>query len=187
MKGFKRLDTIQVAGGVFPSSCSFENWYLTFLSQYHPWSCRHLMMFLVSWMFSDSWNSVKGCKRDGNIFFQRVEVHCLPSSKILFCKNSEQLAEVNVLHLTLKICRWLYPNPWLALHNISIQDYLWPVGGARTYPVSTPPLADSHSLRTSATTCLLLQTMTWQQVAYNRLYCIYYPERCGKFSEFMAN
>lgn len=24
--------------------------------------------------------------------------------------------------------------------------------------------------------------MTWQHVAYNRLICIYYPERCGKFS-----
>lgn len=47
-------------------------------------------------------------------FFQRVEVHCLPSSKILFGKNSEQLAEVKLLNLTLKICRWLYISQSLA-------------------------------------------------------------------------
>ena len=75
-------------------------------------------------------------------------MHWLRSSKILFSKNSEQLAKVAV-KLSLKICRWLYiPIHWLVLHNVSSKDNLWPVGGARTCP---SPQGDCNRLYTYTT------------------------------------
>lgn len=144
MKGFKRLDTIQVAGGFCPNiihDLAGISWC--------PW-CHGCF-----WNRETLSKGAKGCKRDWNIFSK--EWRCIACQVIRYCSAKTQNNSQKWKYWTWLwrfVAGSIYPNPWLALHNFSIQDYLWPVGGARTYPVSTPPLADSHSLRTSATTCL---------------------------------